>query len=119
MKNIYIAICIVAISLVSCGKSTKEVSWQYVGSYYCNYDVFQPSFYQTQTAVQVYFKPGQGNVVYYGVKDDSGNIMEQWAGPSSLSGFGTVNFSNFRRGNDIGVVSLRIKDLPIQYWPAD
>lgn len=55
MKNIYIAICIVALSLISCGKSTKEVSWQYIGSYYCNYDVFQPYFYQTQTAVPVYF----------------------------------------------------------------
>ena len=57
--------------------------------------------------------------MYYGVKDDSGNIMEQWAGPSSLNGFGTVNFNNFRQGNNIGIVALRIRDLPMQYWPAD
>ena len=119
MRTVYITLCLFALTFISCGKTPKEASWQYVGSYYCNYDVFQPSFYQTQTAVQVYYKPGNGNVVYYGVKDDSGNIMEQWAGPSSLNGFGTVNFNNFRQGNNIGIVALRIRDLPMQYWPAD
>ena len=119
MKNNLIALlAFLLLCIVGCS-SKKSTSWTYIGSYYCNYDVFQPEFYQTKTSVEVYFKPGQGNVVIYGVKDDSGSIMATWAGPSSMLGSGTVIFHNFRRGNEVGVVTLKISDLPYIYWPQN
>lgn len=107
------------LNFTSCATDTRSHSWKYVGTYYCNYDVFQPNFYQTTTLVEVYYKPYQGNVVYYGVKDDSGNIISSTAGPSDLHMGGHINFRNFKRGNDVGIISLRIEDLPVQYWPKD
>ena len=118
MKKTLLFLSMTLLILTSCGHTKQDSPWKYIGSYYCNYDVLQPSFCQTQTSVPVYYKPGDGNVVYYGVEDDSGNILEQWVGESAMYGFGTVNFQNFRRGNNIGVVSIKIKDLPCEYWPT-
>ena len=119
-KLLVIVVSVIStLNLTSCATDTKSTSWKYVGTYYCNYDVFQPNFYQTTTLVEVYYKPYQGNLVYYGVKDDSGSILSTTAGSSDLHMGGHVNFRNFKKGNDIGIISLRIEDLPMQYWTHD
>ena len=66
MKNKLLALCFVPLLIMACGNQRQETSWKYIGSYYCNYDVYSPSFHQTQTSVQVYFIPGRANIVDYG-----------------------------------------------------
>ena len=115
-----IVLSIVGLCFASFSSGAQGGQWKYIGSYTCNYDAYGPNSYQAKIVAEIYYKPYNGGMVTYGIKDNSGNFIEVNVGISQMRTGGWVSFHNFQRSkDDIGTASIKISDLPDQYWPRE